>query len=1066
MSRPLRAGIAVAVLVAATPSFAAAPSLPPTCAAQAAPAGDEPPLAVLREHAETLILTDPIGTVATLCSGLRRSLAGNGPESADSAWWALSLAMPLIAYLDRHAEAEPLLEFALPVFERELGPASPEAAEVHVAWAWIHFRRGRLADCESAWLRALTIREQIPGVKQIELQKVLVGLAHVRLNTGDFTGSRAALDRARRILEDNGESVSEAAAAVENVYTNLFLRQEDFASARTHAERQIAIERQLAHSAAQTNAPMTLLGQILERLDEFEESERVLREAVRLADAPDGPPQRHQLPALIQLARLLEQRGKSAEALPYAERGVAVAEHALGPAAPRLVAPLGVLGEVQRSLGGYPEALATYERAAGIVAAQAADVDRPSLVAHHRGFAALQAEIGDFEGADGELRAGLAAAADDPALMVERAQLLQVSARLLARDDPARARAELEEALRLLRLRLPESHPRILRALNELCGLELDAGEASGPYCRTVASRLASPDHADPALRSLAYVNQSRLARLAGDDELAYDLAIRAIATGVAPEPGWRAELQLARTLRHRGAGRLAVFVGKRCLASIESLRLGLARRRDDGYERGFVAAKADAYRTVTDWLLQDDRLDEGLEILSLLKSEEFLDYAARAAAPGDEPTVSFTAEETQLSALLDAALGNLAAEREFARLAQLDERGRLSVTERRPLADLRDARSAAEGPRGARVRGFLAASQQSRPPASGRSPRRTAPAQEHFGPDTALVFYLLAGDRLRTLVATSLGIIEFQTPLDATALRQDVGRLLDGIARRSDIAEESRRIYNRLVIWADGVLRYVPFAALHDGRDYLVARYALQMYAEPPVGSHPPHGAALGVRGFGVTRAVAGHIALPGVAAELCSIVRGPIAGLTAPAPACPHAGIGGGALPGLGYVDEAFTEARLRAVLAPPRDFSVIHLGTHFRLRPGNALRSFLVLGDGTRLTLDRVSELDLGPLDLLTLSACQTGLGGSVGHDGREVEALSTLMQRRGAAHVVASLWRVDDASTGRLMQAFYGQLARRGGPVADALREAQLQLLRTPSQSHPYYWAGFGVSGWRL
>lgn len=72
----------------------------------------------------------------------------------------------------------------------------------------------------------------------------------------------------------------------------------------------------------------------------------------------------------------------------------------------------------------------------------------------------------------------------------------------------------------------------------------------------------------------------------------------------------------------------------------------------------------------------------------------------------------------------------------------------------------------------------------------------------------------------------------------------------------------------------------------------------------------------------------------------------------------------------------------------------------------------------------------------------------------------------MQRRGAAHVVASLWRDDDASTGRLMQAFYGQLAHRRGPVADALREAQLQLLRTPSQSHPYYWAGFGVSGWRL
>jgi len=60
--------------------------------------------------------------------------------------------------------------------------------------------------------------------------------------------------------------------------------------------------------------------------------------------------------------------------------------------------------------------------------------------------------------------------------------------------------------------------------------------------------------------------------------------------------------------------------------------------------------------------------------------------------------------------------------------------------------------------------------------------------------------------------------------------------------------------------------------------------------------------------------------------------------------------ASTGNGALNGKGFADAAFTEQRLKELLAGARDFSVLHIGTHFRLRPGNALRSFLLLGDGS--------------------------------------------------------------------------------------------------------------------
>ncbi len=93
------------------------------------------------------------------------------------------------------------------------------------------------------------------------------------------------------------------------------------------------------------------------------------------------------------------------------------------------------------------------------------------------------------------------------------------------------------------------------------------------------------------------------------------------------------------------------------------------------------------------------------------------------------------------------------------------------------------------------------------------------------------------------------------------------------------------------------------------------------------------------------MTRAVAGFPALPAVADELCYVVRGPIAGLQAAHGVCPAPATGNGALDGEGFADAAFTEARFRNVLAAPRDYSVLHIGTHFRLRPGNALRSFSI-------------------------------------------------------------------------------------------------------------------------
>jgi CHAT domain-containing protein len=95
-----------------------------------------------------------------------------------------------------------------------------------------------------------------------------------------------------------------------------------------------------------------------------------------------------------------------------------------------------------------------------------------------------------------------------------------------------------------------------------------------------------------------------------------------------------------------------------------------------------------------------------------------------------------------------------------------------------------------------------------------------------------------------------------------------------------------------------------------------------------------------------------------------------------------------------------------------------------------------------------------------ELVTLSACETGLGKAFAGEG--LLGLTRAFQFAGARSVLASLWRVGDAATGELMPRFYRRLAA-GLPKDEALQQAQLELLRDPALAHPWNWAGFTLSG---
>jgi CHAT domain-containing protein/tetratricopeptide (TPR) repeat protein len=340
-----------------------------------------------------------------------------------------------------------------------------------------------------------------------------------------------------------------------------------------------------------------------------------------------------------------------------------------------------------------------------------------------------------------------------------------------------------------------------------------------------------------------------------------------------------------------------------------------------------------------------------------------------------------------------------------------------------------------------------------------GASPASAAPTM----PDgTALVEYFFSGDTVLRFIVDDTGVrgdvlkvtvaelerllrtlrLNFEATVQAAPGEYD--RLADQArmvlmrlyARLLDGAAPTDR-YRSLVIVPHGLLHYVPFQALHDGEHYLVERV--------PV-SYAPSAALyrlcrLRTRRHRGTALVLGHSAggrLPHVLQEAARVGRA------------------------LGVAVRLEAEATRSSLIAEGRRAATIHIAAHGQFRADAPLFSHVQLADGPLTTAD-VFNLDL-PADLVVLSACETGravIGG-----GDELVGLSRAFLHAGAASLLVSQWRVDDASTALLMARFH-QARRRGVGAADALRLAQRALISASmpqkGHSHPFFWAGFQLIG---
>jgi CHAT domain-containing protein len=328
---------------------------------------------------------------------------------------------------------------------------------------------------------------------------------------------------------------------------------------------------------------------------------------------------------------------------------------------------------------------------------------------------------------------------------------------------------------------------------------------------------------------------------------------------------------------------------------------------------------------------------------------------------------------------------------------------------------------------------------------------------------DTALVAFGLVGPRLAACVVTRDALVRVQAAapglierieqlrfqidslrFGAPALRQHGAQMAQRArahlrALHSLVWQPVARALqgrSRVVVIPHRSLHYLPWCALDDGHEPLLARHEISV--APGVGlwlqgratAAPPTSAWRRATVIGV-----GGSTLPHVASEVDAVAR-------------TFAAQPGGHVTALR--DAHATQPALREALQSGAD--VLHLACHGQFRADSPYFSALHLADGP-LTVRDAAALPL-PTELVTLSACETGLSRVAPGD----EALGLLrgFLLGGARRVLATQWTVDDASTAALMQAFYCGVLGGQAPAA-ALRAAQQALAQ--AWPHPYHWAAF-------
>ncbi len=969
---------------------------------------------------------------------------------------------------ERAAAEHEELQQRLAFIEEARGPEHPDTATSLNNLARLLYDQGDYAGARPLYERTLAIWEKARGPEHPDTARSLSNLASLLSAQGDYAGARPLLERALAIWEKElGPEHPVTATGVNNL-AGLLKEQGDYAGARPYFERALAVrEKALGPEHPDTAQSLNNLASLLRAQGDYAGARSLHERALAIREKALGSEHPVVARSLNNLAGLLKDQGDYAGARPLYERALTIREKVLGREHPTTAASLNNLASLLWAQGDYVGARPLYERALGIHE-KSFGPEHPDTATSLNNLAVLLKDRGDYAGARPYFERALAIR--EKALGSEHPDIatsLNNLANLFHdQGDYPHARPLYERALAISENVLGPEHPDTAQAQSNLGTLLADQGldsEARQHYFSALRSRVR---HAEQTLWSLTERERLSFLRL-GEETLRHCLSASRPDAGDGDAEGY--ELSLA----WRG------LVSRSLLASraqlVATLPEGAAAAL--GNLRG-VQAELSKLLYATE---PPDRERHEREIRALRERRNELELEVqRLAGPAIERPPRLAELERSLvpgSAFLDFLVhppyepAELDGERVVRKGEWREERlSAWIVRSDRGLVHL-DLGPAA--PIEGEVKSWLGEV------VSRRGLSTASDAREE-------------GERLRSL------------------LWEPLSKQLDGITR--------------VFVRADSFLGTLPFEVIPlAGVKYLIEEKSF-VYVQTPndlVKEQERYmlSPLLAVGGVDFRRR----------AGLEPSIAAAPVVASAAPGEELrgslnqfwsklPHTENEAQTVIDLHEAAfekekrlllsaEAPTEERLKHELP---NHAVVHLATHGFFHPEGTVSMWdgaqaaaekpepsgleqethalvgqlpgLLTGlvcaganepapagrDDGLLTAEEVLWLDLSNVELVVLSACETALGER--RSGEGMIGLRRAFGLAGAKTVVSSLWSVKDRSTSDLMQRFYENLWRKHQGRADALRNAQLEILAknraTDGDPLPSTWGAFVLSGeWR-
>ncbi|MEO0867140.1 MAG: CHAT domain-containing protein, partial [Cyanobacteria bacterium J06642_11] len=502
------------------------------------------------------------------------------------------------------------------------------------------------------------------------------------------------------------------------------------------------------------------------------------------------------------------------------------------------------------------------------------------------------------------------------------------------------------------------------------------------------------------------------------------------------------ATVSLAELMRQQQQPLLAIAFYKQAINHIEQIRANVRSLPLDTQQR-YTETVANSYRDLAALLLEQGRVFEAQQVLDLLKIQELEDYFhdVRPERPTPSETLPYLEPERNL----------------------LEQHHQLLLRQQSETDPVLSFSEFLQNPSIVEILEEL----ENRPakPESLKQLQQKLATLPHR---TAVLYPLILEDRLELLLVPDDGVpIHATTWLSKHQLTEQINKLRHNLSDpSSDIKTVAGSLYDAIVAplekdlkilnieniiyIPDGVLHYIPLSILYNSieRRWLVEDYTSHNLTASDVGdlTHSPQ------RPLGI---------LAGAFTDTSQTFEKRIDQTTTNFRGLPYAGreilqLQESLAATDVLLNADFNRTNLEARL---NGQTIVHLATHAAFVPGQPENSFILLGDGDTITLKELRHWSLPNVDLVVLSACQTGI--SHIEDGIEILGMGFQVQRTDAKAALASLWWVDDRATSQLMALFYGALIA-GKTKAQALQYAQRQLI-AQGKDEPYYWAPFVLIG---